>query len=92
MKENSHKALQNKAFDCFYIFLKNMLTKGKHDGIINKFRLREQQKNLKNKSKKLLTNTEKSDTISKLLATGSKKNEKNFLKKVKKVLDKVKTT
>lgn len=92
MKENSHKALQNKAFDCFYIFLKNMLTKGKHDGIINKFRLREQQKNLKNKSKKLLTNTEKSDMISKLLATGSKKNEKNFLKKVKKVLDKVKTT
>ena len=84
MKENSHKALQNKAFDCFYIFLKNMLTKGKHDGIINKFRLREQQKNLKNKSKKLLTNTEKSDMISKLLATGSKKNEKNFLKKSQK--------
>ena len=78
MKENSHKALQNKAFDCFYIFLKKMLTKGKHDGIINKFRLREQQKKLKNKSKKLLTNTEKSDMISKLLATGSKKNEKTF--------------
>lgn len=78
MKENSHKALQNKAFDCFYIFLKNMLTKGKHDGIINKFRLREQQKKLKNKSKKLLTNMEKSDMISKLLATESKKNEKTF--------------
>lgn len=83
MKENSHKALQNKAFDCFYIFLKNMLTKGKHDGIINKFRLREQQKKLKNKSKKLLTNTEKSDMISKLLATESKKTKKLFEKSQK---------
>ena len=69
-----------------------MLTKRKHSGIMNKFRSREQQKRFKNKSKKLLTNTEKNGMISKLLATRSKKNEKNFLKKVKKVLDKVKTT
>ena len=68
-----------------------MLTKREHSGIMNKFRSREQQKRFKNKSKKLLTNTEKNDMISKLLATRLKKNEKTF-KKVKKVLDKVKTT
>lgn len=56
-----------------------MLTKRKHSGIMNKFRSREQQKkDLKINQKKLLTNTEKDDMISKLLAARSKKNEKTF--------------